>query len=112
AAQPLSDLVVAGPVAVRTGLAEAGDARIDQPRVDLAQRLVVDAEAALDVGPEVLDQHVGPGDELLEDLDTLGVLEIERHRALVAVQVLEVELVPREVVLLARLHLDDLAAHL
>src|SRR6185295_4192496 len=47
-----------------------------------------------------------------EHLDALGMLEVERDRALVAVQVLEVELVAREVVLLARLHLDDLGAHL
>src|SRR6185295_20344627 len=47
-----------------------------------------------------------------EHLDALGMLEVERDRALVAVQVLEVELVAREVILLARLHLDDLGAHL
>ena len=55
-----------------------------------AQRLVVDAEAVLDVGPIVLDQHVGGGRQLLQHRDRLGLLEIERHAALVAVQVEEV----------------------
>src|SRR2546421_255156 len=101
AAQPLRDLVVAGTVTVRTALAEARDARVDDARVDRAERLVVDAEPVLDVGTEVLDHHVGLGGQLLEDLDPLGVLEVERDRALVAMEVLEVEVVPREVFLLA-----------
>jgi len=51
----------------------------------------------LDVGSEVLDEHVGPGHELLEDLDPPGLLEVQADRALVAVQVLVVEPVVSEV---------------
>ena len=111
-AEALGDLIVAGAVAIGAALAEAGDAGVDDPRVDRAERLVVDAEAVLHVGPEVLDDHVGAGGELLEDLDAARVLEVERHRPLVAVQVLEVELVAREVFLLLGLDLDDVGAHL
>ena len=111
-AEALGDLIVTGAIAIGAALAEARDAGVDDPRVDRAERLVVDAEAVLDVGPEVLDDDVGPGGELLEDLDAARVLEVERHRALVAVQVLEVELVAGEVVLLLRLDLDDVGAHL
>src|SRR5882672_8396383 len=56
-AHPLRDLVEPRPVAVRPVLAEARDAREDDARVDLLQRLVVDAEAALHVGAVVLDHH-------------------------------------------------------
>ena len=48
-----------GRVAVGAVLAEAGDAGEDDARVDLLQRLVVDAEAVLHVGAVVLHHHVG-----------------------------------------------------
>ena len=44
----------------------------------------------LHVGAEVLDDDVGVLRELEEDLAALGALQVERDRALVAVQVLEV----------------------
>jgi hypothetical protein len=61
----------------------------------------------------VLDHDVGRRDHLLQDRDALGLLQIERERALVAVQVLEVEPVPRKrlIRIVTRLHLDDRRAH-
>ena len=56
--EPLRDLVEARPRAVGAVLAEAGNAREDDARVDLLQRLVVDAEPVLHVGAVVLDHHV------------------------------------------------------
>ena len=50
--------VEAGPLGPRPGLAEAGDAGVDQPRIDRLQRLVVDAEPLRHAGPVVLDQDV------------------------------------------------------
>ena len=64
--------------------------RIDQARIDLAQSLVVDAEPELHVGAEILHHDVGVLHHPLEDRDALRRLEIERHAALVAVQILEV----------------------
>ena len=115
AAHALRDLVEAGAVAVRSVLAEAGDAREDDARVDLLERFVVDAEAELHVGPVVLDHDVGGLRQLHEDRDALRVLEIERDRALVAVQVLEIRPVARAAhgVLLEagrRFDLDDVGA--
>src|SRR5262249_14886321 len=78
-------------IAVGAGLTEAGDAAVDQPRVDRAQALVVDAEPPLHVRTIVLDDHVGVADEALEDRHALGLSEVQRHAALVPVQVLEVE---------------------
>src|SRR3989454_178043 len=112
AAHALGDLVVARAIAVRARLAEARDAAVHEARVDLAQRLVVDAEAVLDVRAVVLDEDVSPRGQALEDLDATRVLEVERDRALVAVQVLKIESVAGEVVLALVLHLDHLRAHL
>ena len=70
-------------------------------RVDLAQALVVDAELGLDVGAEVLDHDVGLFGQPLEHLEALGVLQVERHRPLVAVQILEVRALARAARLLA-----------
>ena len=93
AAHALGDLVDARAVAVRPGLAEAGDAAVDDARVDRRKRLVVDAQALFDARAIVLDDDVGVWRELLEDRDALRISEVEGHASLVAVQVLEVEAV-------------------
>jgi hypothetical protein len=59
---------------IRAGLPESRNARVDQTRIDLRQRFVVDAETRLHVGPEILEQHVGALDELLQDRNALGFL--------------------------------------
>src|SRR4030095_11042725 len=92
-AHALGDLVDPRPIAIGPALAEAGDAAIDQPRVNLAHRLVVDPQALLHPRPVVLYDDVGVLRELLEDRHTLGVAEVERHAPLVAVEILEVEAV-------------------
>src|SRR5437667_273487 len=82
AAHALGDLVVARAIAVRARLAEARDAAVHEARVDLAQRLVVDAEAVLDVRAEVLDEAVSPHGQALEDLDQPPLLEDRLRREL------------------------------
>ena len=93
-AHALRDLVEAGTLAIRPVLAEARDAGIDQPRIDRSQRRIVDAEAELHVGAIVLHQHVGALHQALQDRHAVGRLQIERHAALVAMQVLEVRPMP------------------
>jgi hypothetical protein len=115
-AHALGDLVEAGALRIGTGLAEAGNARKDDARIDLAQHLVVDPQPFLDVGPEVLDHHVGLLDHFLEGGDALGRLEVERDAALVAMQVHEIRAVPGAAQRLAgvqgggRFDLDDVRA--
>ena len=92
-AHALRDLVDAGTRRVGAGLAEARDRAVDDLRIDLLDRLVVDLEAVLHVGAVVLDDHVGLLRELHEDRVAFLALEVERDRLLVAVQVLEVEAV-------------------
>ena len=89
-AEPLGDLIDAGSGGIGSVLAEAGDAAVDDARIDRPASLVVDSEAVLDIGAVVLDDHVGGFGEAQEDLARLGLLEVERERALVAVEVEEV----------------------
>ncbi len=111
-AHTLRDLIEARPVAVRSILAEARNAREDDARVDLRERLVVDAQPEFHVGAVVLDDDIGGLHELHEDRDAPLVLQVEGDRALVAVQVLEVRTVARAAHRLAldarrRFDLDD-----
>src|SRR5204863_5006010 len=86
----LRDLIESGPLAIRAVLSEAGDAREHDPAVYLAQRCVVDAEPVFYVGPIVFDDDVRRLDQTEKDFAALRRLEVERNRALVAMQVLEV----------------------
>ena len=58
-AHRLGERAEAGARRVGPDLAEPGDARDDQPRVDLVQPLGRQAPALEGAGPEVLDEHVG-----------------------------------------------------
>ena len=70
----------------RTGLAEAGDAGIDQSRIDGAQRRIVDLQPFGDAGAPVLDHHVGGPHQFVKHLSPRILLEIEGDAALVAVE--------------------------
>jgi hypothetical protein len=76
-------------------LPEAGDAAIDEARVDLSHALVIDTEFCFHVRPEILHDHVGLFREPPKHIEALGILQIERHRPLVAVQILKVRTVAR-----------------
>ena len=80
----LRDVRKAMPPAVRAGLAVAGHAQHHQLGVGLAQCVPRQAPALHRAGAEVLDQHIGLGDELQEQLHALGLQQVDRHRALVA----------------------------
>ena len=92
-AHALGDLIDTRAVAVRPVLAEAGDAAVDQARVDGPQALVVDAEALLHARPVVFHHDVGVSRQLLEDRHPLRIAEIRGHASLVAVEILEIEAV-------------------
>ena len=94
-AHALRDLVEARPVGVGPVLAEARNARIDEARIDRGERRVVDAEPLLHVGAVVLHHDVGLRGHLLQHRDAFGRLQVQRDRALVAVQVLEVRTLAR-----------------
>src|SRR6185437_9507357 len=54
-AHALCDLIEAGALVIGAVLAETRAAAVDDPRIDLADALIVDAELVLDVGAKVLD---------------------------------------------------------
>ena len=72
-------------LAQRTGLAERPHRTIDQPRVDRAQHVRPDAARSDHAGAQVLDQDVRILDKLFEPRDIVRVLDVQSHRALVAV---------------------------
>ena len=113
AAHALCNLVKTRPCSQRAGLAKARDAGVHQTGVVFLQALVIDAQAELDIGAEVLNHHIGLGDQLLEQRNALGLFEVEGDRALVAVGVLVVRaLLPAQRVVaahvLGHLHLHHI----
>ena len=78
-AHALRDLVEARTVPVGAILAEARDAGQHDARIDRGQPLVVDAQAVLDVGPEVLHHHVGRLHQPAEHAQSPFALEVERQ---------------------------------
>ena len=110
----LGDLIHAGAMAVRTGLAETADAAIDDARVHRPDVVVRHLQPVLHLGAHVLDDDVGGFHQAHERCVAFGRLQVQRHRALVAMQVLEVEAVAVAGDILAvgggRLDLDDVGA--
>ena len=101
-AHALRDLIEAGTLVIGAVLAEAGNRAIDDARIDLAHALIVDAEFCLHVGAEIFDDDVGLFHQPPEDLEAFRLFQVERHRALVAVQVLEVRALARAAQLFRR----------
>jgi hypothetical protein len=77
--------VVARPLAPGPGLTVARDGAVHELRIEDRQGLEIDTEALRHAGPEALDGDVGVRRQLLDDLRRLGVLQVEREAALVAV---------------------------
>src|SRR5262249_54774274 len=80
-AHALGDLVDARPLGVGTALAKAGDAAIYDARVDLLDRLVVDAQPVFYFRAEIFDDDVGLLRQLEKDRLALFALEVERQAA-------------------------------
>ena len=128
-AHPLDQEIIARLARPRPVLAEAGDRGIDQPRVRRRKALVVEAEALEPAHLEVLDHHVGGGDQLFQPGEVVRVAEVAGDRGLAAVGGVEIGRHPlgspvgarpveegrapaAGVVALGRLDLDDLGAQI
>ncbi len=86
----LHDLVEPRPGPVGTALAESRDRQHDQALVQCGQRLLAQPQSVHDTGTEVLDQHVGSCQQVPQHAQVVGVLEIQRHGHLVAIDTEEV----------------------
>ena len=102
------------------GLAESGDGAEDEVRAARGQVSVAEPHAVEGAGPEVLDQHVGAGDQGVEHAAAVRVLQVQGHALLVPVDAEEVGALPllerrppgaRVVPLAGLLDLDDAGAH-
>ncbi|MGY4369474.1 hypothetical protein ACVW1A_005539 [Bradyrhizobium sp. LB1.3] len=118
AAGALRDVLIDLAVFVRSGTKalDRGDDHLRVDRLDLFPR---ETHAVEHAGAEVLDQHVALLDQLGEDFLALGVLGVERDRALVVVEHGEIQAVHvRDVLQLATgdvthartFHLDHVGA--
>ena len=85
--------IVGGDVALRPGLAVAGDRTIDEARIDLGDAVVIEAEARHDAGAELLDQDVGARQQGIEPGAVGRVLQIERQALLAAIEQRETDAV-------------------
>ena len=77
---------VGGELGGGAGLAEAGDGGVDQPRIDLLQNIVVQAEAGHDAGPEIFHQHIDLGDQFFDDGNRFRSLQVQHQAALAGVE--------------------------
>ena len=120
AAGALRDVLVDLAVLVGAG-AEALHRRDDHARVGLVDVLPGQPHAVERAGREILHQHVAMLDQPLEDFLALGMLGVDRDRALVAVEHREVERVralhvaqlpARDVADAGPLDLDAVGAHI
>ena len=69
---------------------ESTDTRVDEPRIDFAHGLVVDAKAMFHPRAVILHDHIRFRGEALEDRDTFGAFQIQREAAPVALQILKI----------------------
>jgi len=74
----------AGAVAVRAGLAEAGDAHHDERGVGLEQHLRREAHRLQGAGAVILDQHLRAAHQPEQQLASARLAQVERHAPLVA----------------------------
>ena len=81
--------VVAGAVAKRSILTITADAAEHQPRIHLTEHLEADAETVHHPRPEALNNNIGGGREAEKRLTPQRILEVDRQRALVAVERME-----------------------
>ena len=101
----------------------AADAGIDETRIDRLHRLIVEAKPLDDTGAEILDQHVGPGQQCLQRRKIGRVLQVNREAFLGAVDRMENRRIPAdfriaeikpagEVAAIGTLDLDDTGAEI
>ncbi len=85
AGEGLQHQVVAGLAGQWSLVAIAADGDMHKVWRDGAQGFVVDAQSFGDRRKEVVDNHIGLGDQAFQDFLTRGALEVQRHAALAAI---------------------------
>ena len=75
---------------IGSGLAKSADGTINQPRICLFQRLIIEAVFGQSVGAEILDEYIGLGSQFTQDRCAFFGLEVDGNRPLIAVGRLEI----------------------
>ena len=92
----------------------------NQPRIDLAHRVIAKTKGFHGARTKILDQHVGSLDEPAQELQRLRVLEVQRQAALAAVDTHKIgalavdkgwTIAPRVVSSFGPLHFHHIGAH-
>ncbi len=98
----------------RAGLSVAGDRAINQARIDLAQRLITEAQAIHHAGAKILHDNIRFLDQPMNKLDRISGFQVKRKTALSRVELTEISAVPvaerraqPHVIAFRRLDLDD-----
>jgi hypothetical protein len=115
----LDDHVVAGLRSAGAGGAVAGDRTVNEPPVQSAHPIGPESQPLERARPEVLDEHVGVANQVLEQLAAFRRFQIDGNALLVPVDTQEIgapavhERCPRSrvVAMAGVLDLDDLGAH-
>ena len=90
AAHALNDKIIARAMRIRPIVAKARDGAIDEAGVEGAQAGIIQAIFDQPPGFEILNQHIGPADQLAHDLLALWLFKIDRHRAFAAIAGMEI----------------------
>src|SRR5271154_4696989 len=65
------------PAAMWSGSAVCADIEMNQARIDLPARFPIDTQPLRSAGPEIVQQHVGLRDQLMNDLLALCTMEVD-----------------------------------
>src|SRR5262249_14194586 len=85
AAHGLDHEIVSDCIASRPGLAEAGDGAVDQARIDRLEVVIAEPEARERANLEIFQHDVGTYRERAHDPLSFGLVELDRDRALAAI---------------------------
>ena len=69
----------------RAGSPESGHRAVDQPGIELRQRVVAQPKLLHRSSAKILDQNIGIGDETFQNFHALWGFQVDRHATLVAV---------------------------
>jgi hypothetical protein len=92
------------------GVAEGSDGEVDQAQVDRRERLVIEAQPLCRTGTEVLDDDVGPANEVVDDGLALWTASIDTEPALASVPSEKADAEAAEGIAVRRLDLDHISA--
>ena len=85
AAEALQHLIEAALVAERPCIAVAGEAGVNQARIDRAQPRVVDSQPRRHRRTKILHQHIGARYHAMQHGQSVGLLQVQCQRALPAI---------------------------